>query len=41
VAAFHLLVVRDKVNFKKAHNALLKIDEFRDGIAPDITHPVY
>jgi len=41
LAAFHDIVIRDKVSPKNAHNALLKIDEFRDGIAPDLTHPVH
>lgn len=33
---FHTMVVRDGVDPKVAHDALIKIDEFREAVSPDI-----
>ena len=33
---FHTLVVRDWVDPKRAHDAFLRIDEYRERISPDI-----
>jgi hypothetical protein len=33
---FHEVVVRDEVDYKKAHNAFLAIDEYRAAISPEV-----
>jgi hypothetical protein len=35
LVAFHMLVVRDKVDPMKAHNAFMDINEYRDAIVAD------
>jgi hypothetical protein len=41
LAEWHVIVLRDRVDPKKAHNAFLKIDEYRDAIAPDIVRTLH
>jgi hypothetical protein len=41
LALWNAIVLRDKVDPKRAHNAFLNIDEYCDAVEPGIARPVH